>query len=175
MSCIVGIKYKNKVFVGADSCSVSEGDDYKRIISEPKVFKNNHLVIAFCGSFRAGRSLTKGYWTPPKSRKIEVIGEHIRVNLSKYGSVRNSEGIETSEINGIVAYGKHMYEFYLDFHCGGVTESYTSLGAGKYYALGSLWETEKMNLGPEERINRALECASYFCPSVAPPFVIETT
>jgi len=175
MSCVIGIENGGKIYIGGDSCAITEDEYTIRIVRDPKVFKNKSIIVGFCGSFRAGYGLNSNYWTPPaKAKSIEQIVEHARSQLLSLGTVSNQEGVESCEVNCLLGWENSIYEMQADFHVGRSAESYTAIGAGRYYALGSLYETEGLDLSPEERITRALECASHFCAAVKPPYIIES-
>ena len=51
MSLIVGLAHRGKVWIGADSASVS--DDFSMAAQEPKVFRKDGWLVAVGGSWRA--------------------------------------------------------------------------------------------------------------------------
>ena len=172
MSCIVGIENKGKVFIGADSAAAN--DEEIRIRRDPKIFINDYLLIAACGSIRVLQCLKEGLWIPSRDlTSIEEVIESMRIHLTSLNTITNSDGIDSFESNLLIGFRGGLYEILSDFQICEAVEGYTASGAGKCYALGSLFETRKNpKMGPKKRIQHALEVASYFCPSVRGPFII---
>lgn len=171
MSCLVGIEHNGKVYIGADSAASS--DEEIRIRRDQKLFRNDYLIIGACGSIRILQCLKEGLWKPSRDlNSIEEIVEMMRLHLIDMNTITNTEGVDSFESNLLIGYDGKLYEILTDFQIAEAVEGYTSNGGGKCYALGSLYETAKLKIKPEERIMRALEVAEFFCPSVRSPFVV---
>jgi len=172
MSCIIGLKHKGRVYVGADTAA--SNDDEIRMRKDKKVFKNGPFVIGYAGSIRTGQCLMRSYWKPPNSRNIFKIIECIRAHLNEFSLIRDDGYIETTIL---LAYGRRMYEIQADFQVSESMENFTAIGSGKYYALGSLYTNRNYvgQIGPEEAVKEGLRASAYYCPAVRKPFIILST
>ena len=74
-----------------------------------------------------------------------------------------------------LGYKDKLYSVESDFQVGESLDNYAACGSGEDFALGSLATTEGLGLSPEERIRVALQAASKFSVSVAPPYQIINT
>lgn len=170
MSCVVGINDNGTIYMGADSAATNELE--LRSFGD-KIFQNRSVMIGFCGFIRPGQTLSPGQWTPPKA--IEEFPDSLREIFDRKGCLRIVEGIELTDCEFMFGYKKKLFEIGADFHISFPKENYSAIGSGKYYALGSLYETSKTEMSPEDRIIEALECASYFSPTVRGPFTVFST
>lgn len=174
MTCIVGIEYNGKVFLGGDRCSSNE--HIKTIVDRPKVFHNGPILVGYTDSFRIG-DLLQYHLSPAKRPKIlsdeeyvyMVLVEQIRELMKDKGFSMVSENAETGG-NCLIGYKGKLYELQSDFSLNRTLSGYNAIGSGADYALGSLFATS--DLSPEDRIFTALSAAANFSPGVSPPFDI---
>ena len=68
-----------------------------------------------------------------------------------------------------------MWRISSDYSVTSFSDDYDAIGSGTYHALGSMATTEGLGMTPVRRIHKALQVASKFVPSVAPPFHIINT
>jgi len=170
MSIIVGIEHEGKVYMGADSCASTDSET--RIRRDPKIFKNKHTIIGFCGGIAMGQMLKPEFWTPPTD--INKLINSIREELIKRDSIgKASDGYEFIATQYMIAFKKGrksiLYEFEADLHIAEFVDGYSAIGDASHFALGSLYSTKKYK-SPEKRIQVALECCEYYSPSVKGPF-----
>lgn len=171
MSTIVGLKDGKNVWIGSDG-KVTLTNDSVRPYNMKKFFKNGKCVIGHVGSVRGGQILMPEYgFEPPQD--IYQMADAIRLQCTALGCITMADdGSQQTSCNYLVIYKKGLYEILSNFQLN-IVENYTSIGAGSFFAIASLFTTEKMNIQPKDRIQLALEAASNFDVSTGPPFYIE--
>lgn len=170
MSCVVGLLQNGKLYLGADGFATTEGGERRPIICN-KIFTNNKYFIGFTGSVRHGQLLTPKNFTPPES--IYDFADAAREIFVEKGAILTSEvGQQIHSSNLLIGYNGRLYELLIDFQLNEVFGSFTAIGSGSPYAMGSLFATKKWN-SPEKRIMNALNAASEFDTSCGLPYQIE--
>lgn len=171
MSCVVGIKQKGKIYLGADSCVTDAG----RVLTlkDPKIFRRGEFLIGFCGDLRVGQLLKH-----TKIRGIETIEnfvEFMKELFKKEGYIRKYKDKDcpaiSTETEFIIAHKGRMYTVGEDLSI--VEDSkndYAAIGSGADFALGSLFATKNTRISSRKRLIRALKCSAYFDPGVGTPF-----
>lgn len=184
MTCIVGIKYKNKVFIGGDSAAV---DGYSvNARRDKKVFRNGKFLIGFSGSFRMGQ-IMRFHFTPPKHNPSKSDYEYMCVDFVKKmqktfesngfdGQNKRSEKETCGQM--LIGYNSELYEIGEDYQVGIVYDNFNAIGAGYDLALGSLYTTNALEanglvISPEEKIQYALDASSKYNGGVLPPYTID--
>lgn len=187
MTCIVGIvdQENNRVVMGADSAGVSGLDITIR--KDPKIFKVGEFVIGCTSSFRMIQLIRFSFSIPnskpshlPKDTNA-LVGKDIhrymctdfvdalRKTLSKGGFLQKDKE-EESAGTFLVAYKDRLFQIQDDLQVSESVKDYDACGCGKYYALGSLWTNNNLNVTIENRLRLALECAEEFSGGVRGPF-----
>lgn len=180
MTCIVGIEYKGKVYMGGDSAG---GDSYDtRIYQRSKVFKKDGLLIGYTWSFRMGQLIEF-------SDKIPAITDDRRNGSYQYlinafipalrdifrdgGFLTKKDGFETGGVFLIGIRGE-LFRVQSDFSILRSVDGFDACGCGENYALGAMriLQNNDYNLPPESRISEALEAAEHFSSGVKYPFTI---
>lgn len=177
MTCIVGVKHEGKVYLGGDSVAVSINYDITPRL-DPKVFiVNNVMAIGFTDSFRMGQLLR--YMTLPKHPEGMDCFQYMVTAIIPLIRKTFTDGGYNRKINGedeggffLIGYCGHLYKIDEDYQVAEAAIDYVAIGCGRPYALGSLWHTKSWS--PEDRINAALQVATYYSGAVAPPFNIVT-
>jgi ATP-dependent protease HslVU (ClpYQ) peptidase subunit len=170
MSCVAALRNGQHIYLASDSLSSSEDKLYYR--KDRKLFRNGKYLVGYCGSVRTGQILQPRYWKIPPD--IYLIPDSLMKQLEKKGCITiTEEGHKCCECNFIFATKGAMYEIMLDFQLGEPADDFIAIGSGADFALGSLYSTKGTKLKPEERLKLALECASYFSPSVGGEIYIE--
>lgn len=172
MSCIVGIKEKDKIYLGADSC-VTEGTKIV-VLKDPKIFKRGEFLIGFCGGLRSGQ-LLKHTKINKNVKNISELVEFIKDLFEKEGYLRKSSNSEEPAVSVdtefIVAHKGRMYVIGSDLS---VVEDgkndYAAIGSGATFALGSLYATKNSKISIRKKLIKALQCSAYFDPGVSSPF-----
>lgn len=169
MSCIVGIVENDEIWVGADGRASTEDGDI-RPMKDKKLFRNGKYLFGNIGSVRIGQVLTPVHFKPPQN--VLKLPDAIRKKCLDMGCIAyNEHQVQVLSSNLLVVAEGKMYTVLIDFQMTEV-EYYTSLGAGCFYAYGSLYTTHKQNYHPEDRVRIALEAACEFNGACGPPFDI---
>lgn len=167
MTCVVGIKTNDKIFVGADSAAVTGGHINYR--ADEKVFINSNMIFGFSHSFRIGQKLR--YTLKIPKQRIEDDYRFLCTTFidSVYDIIDDKE--EAKRLSFIFGYKGNLYTVHNDGQVEKVLDEYTAIGSGRDLALGSLYTTKAFGYqDPESRITYALNAASYYSTSVSPPF-----
>lgn len=179
MTCIVAIAQNGTVYMGSDHAASDDKSGWVMSRKEPKVFKVGQYGIAFTDSFRMGQILQYN-WTPPKYTPTKT-----NFGLDKFMRTKFIDSVKAAfkehgfgdiggtdeDTGGIFIVGLEGRIFVVDedFHVGENVVNYMAEGSGGMFALGALHAT-KHQKNPKMRLKLALEAASEFSMSVAPPF-----
>lgn len=174
MSCIVGIKYKNRVYMGADSC-VTE-TDRSLIIKDPKIFKRGDFLIGFCGDLRPCQILKQAKFSN-EIDSISKLVEFIKDLFKKEGYIRrgkeHDEPIVFIDSEFMVAHKGRLYVISDDLSIvEDAKNNYTAIGSGANYALGVLYSNRNSKMSTRKRLIESLGASAYFDPKVSGPFKI---
>lgn len=174
MTCIVGMIKNGTVYIGGDSAGSSNYS--MTIVSNPKVFiLQKEFVIGYTSSFRMGQIIENDLVIPSRAKDMNVYRfmttvfiDALRDCLKKCGW---AEKEKDREIGGtfLVGYCGRLFTVQDDFSVLESLDLYDAVGSGCYIALGSLHSTTGT---PIKRIEKALEAAAKFTPSVEGPFHI---
>lgn len=177
MTCIVGIKHKNKVYIGADSCLSNPWT--WNLDGGHKLFRNGPFLVGVCGSCRLVDLLTYSLSLPNKKikkkntvkyMKTEFV-ENMRTMLNERGHNRKKDSVESLDGSDfLIGFNNKLFKVQGDLSV--VKCPYYATGSGKEVALGSLYTTRK-NKNPKKRILTALKAAEAVVPSVRGPFKIK--
>jgi ATP-dependent protease HslVU (ClpYQ) peptidase subunit len=182
MTCIVGLidKEKGEILIGGDSCGGDATHYHCQIRKDPKVFKRNEFIMGFTSSFRMGQLLmSDNRFSIREQRSKESDYEYmvsafipaIQKLFSEGGYIEKDKEVLSGGCF-IVGYKSNLYEIQSDFQVAEFLVTYMAVGCGEFYALASLYNTEKSKLTPRQRIIKALETAAHFSAYVRPPFNI---
>jgi ATP-dependent protease HslVU (ClpYQ) peptidase subunit len=179
MTCIVAIAQNGTVYMGSDHAASDDKSGWIVARKEPKCFKVGQYAVAFTDSFRMGQILQYS-WSPPKYTPTKTnsgLDKFMRTKFidsvkqafkdGGYGSFNSSE--EDSGGIFIIGLEGRIFTIDEDFHVGENVVNFMAEGSGAMFALGALWATKNQK-NPKLRIKTALEAASEFSMSVAPPF-----
>jgi ATP-dependent protease HslVU (ClpYQ) peptidase subunit len=179
MTCIVAIAQNGTVYMGSDHAASDDKSGWVMSRKEPKVFKVGQYGIAFTDSFRMGQILQYN-WTPPKYTPTKTNSgldkfmrtkfiDSVKAAFKEHGF--GDIGGTDEDTGGIFIVGLEGRIFVVDedFHVGENVVNYMAEGSGGMFALGALHAT-KHQKNPKMRLKLALEAASEFSMSVAPPF-----
>jgi ATP-dependent protease HslVU (ClpYQ) peptidase subunit len=179
MTCIVAIAQNGTVYMGSDHAASDDKSGWVMSRKEPKCFKVGQYGIAFTDSFRMGQILQYS-WTPPKYTPTKTNSgldkfmrtkfiDSVKVAFKDHGF--GDIGGTDEDTGGIFIVGLEGRIFVVDedFHVGENVVNYMAEGSGGMFALGALHATKNQK-NPKMRLKLALEAASEFSMSVAPPF-----
>jgi len=173
MTCIVGIKTTNGLYIGGDS-AISSGN-IVQIIADPKIWKTGQFIIGFAGSLRVGQIMKYKMKIPPINQRnpteymVTGFVDAMRKVLKTAGAARELNKEEEQDNSFLVGFKGHLFEIDGVYGVCEVKDNFTAIGCGSEYALGSLYSSKGT---PEERIQKALEASAHFCEGVKPPFDI---
>jgi len=166
MTCIVGIRHEDSVYLASDR-GLSD-DDIITSMSAPKIRQNDKYLIGYADSPGTGQLL---HWitlpTPPK-RNVEKFMRttfitSVRKQLMDSG-VDLKDGGHASFLIGVSG-----QLFFMDTTDWQVTEcEYMSIGSGSSIAMGSLYTTSTWK-SPEKRAYTAVSAAIELSPSCMGP------
>ena len=179
MTCIVAIAQNGTVYMGSDHAASDDKSGWVMSRKEPKVFKVGQYGIAFTDSFRMGQILQYN-WNPPKYTPTKTNSgldkfmrtkfiDSVKAAFKEHGF--GDIGGTDEDTGGIFIVGLEGRIFVVDedFHVGENVVNYMAEGSGGMFALGALHATKNQK-NPKMRLKLALEAASEFSMSVAPPF-----
>lgn len=178
MTCIVGLQFDGKVYIGGDSAGVAGLSIETR--ADPKVFKNGPFVMGFTSSFRMGQLLRFGFKPKPKKTKditdyqylCTSFVDQVRKTMKSGGMLETEKGIEECG-TFIVSYNKKLYYVEDDFQVGIPANGYCAVGCGHDLALGSVFTALRYGTeSPIEIIKDALDAASEYSAGVRAPYLI---
>lgn len=181
MTCIVGLidKEKKNVIIGSDSAGMSEYDLVVR--KDPKVFKVGDFLIGCAGSFRMMQLLRFSLELPEIKNKeiyeylcVDFINS-VRECFRQGGYLQRTTDGDDKGGYFLVGYKNRLFDINSDFQVGENKSGMDALGTGRQYALGSLHADSNSVYFPKERVQRALQAASYFSSAVCKPFLVKTT
>ena len=188
MTCIVALKDPGTrtVFLGGDSRrSMDGGLSIQLPVEACKVYRfGGGFVIGHTGAGKI-RNLTSRLevkFAPSGPTKefnleqvlLEVLIPGYKSLAKKGGYLQEKDGIASIGGQILIAFGDQICIVHDDLSVTPVAGSYWSVGSGQRLALGSLATSDGL-LFAQQRVQKALEVASFFEQSVAPPFVIMQT
>lgn len=174
MTCIVGVRFRKGVILGADSAS----SDGHRIYPSrtPKIARRGDLLIAYTSSWRWGDILSHAL--PPQKAPWRGLDRWLRIELvdairtasksSGYMVVNNNS--ETAGAALLAVRGR-LYTLGSDLHVGESLRPYITDGSGCDFAAGSLYGAD-IEGDPEGSVRTALRAAAENCTTVCGPFTL---
>lgn len=171
MTCIIAIEQNNQVLIGADRMGSSSyaGEP----VAFAKCFKNGPLIIGYSGSFRAGQILQYGLEVPPLTNNLDKwVAIDLPIAIRK--AFKDNEWLETTDGKAVgapilIAVQGRCYQMQTDFSFLRSLSGEYAIGSGQDFAMGSLRST-RGKMPPKRRIIEALDTASEYVLSVAPPY-----
>lgn len=178
MTCIAALAHKGKVYIGGDSAAVVSENYSLCVRSDPKVFGKGPFLFGCAGAPRV-QQLIQFAFEPPSQRSDEDdrafmvtrFMDALRACLREGGAVVKKDDLELNESEIIIGYRGRLYVVYADYQIGTPCDPFFAVGCGGQVALGSLWESVKLQ--PRRRVLSALEAAERFSSGVRGPFVVE--
>jgi 20S proteasome alpha/beta subunit len=172
MTCIVGVEYNNKVYMGSDSCG---SNDFAKIsIDAPKIFLSGDVLIGYAGSFRI-HDILQYVKLPKRPKNMDAKEYLVTFVIKKIRKVFQENGFEAQNDGDMCLIGCQGKLYYIsaDFSLVRNPAKYASIGSGSSVAMGSLYTTGYLPATKvEERITIALRAASEHARGVAAPYHI---
>lgn len=181
MTCIVGLRHKGSVYIGADSAAVS--GDHVEARRDKKVFVRGPYVIGGAGSFRAIDLLQYVAELPVPIAKVDLRAfmcshfvDALRQCYKTAGSLQRDDGIEGIHGAFLVGVRGRLFELSYDLQVGEHYTPYSAIGCGAVYALGAMhaMHAARGARKPKQMVLTALGASARFCGGVRAPFVVRS-
>ncbi len=174
MTCVIALKDKDTMFMGADS--IGSNGHVKAVRKDVKIFKKNNLLIGGTTSFRMLQLLQYSFEIPviknfSHKYMCSVFIPALQECFKKGKWLKKDDDIVSGGQFIVAGYGR-IYGIENDFQVSEHYDSYMAVGCGREVAWGSLYATEGTKTTPAKRITLALSAASYFIDGVGKPFKI---
>lgn len=179
MTCVIAIKDKGVVYMGADSA----GSDLYTIRTriDPKIHKVGPFMFGFTSSFRMGQLLAHAFKAPDRDPRVATekfmattFVDAVRDCLKAGGYAKKDSEVEQGG-TFLVAYEGRVFTVYGDYQVAEGALSYEAVGCGTDMAMGSMFSTEGSGMTPSARIELALRAAEAFSCGVRGPFIQMTS
>lgn len=177
MTCIVGYKHEDRVYIGGDSAGVS---GYSIVVrADEKVFKKDDMIFGFTTSFRMGQIIRYCLHIPDHDPRVDdykyLCTDFIDALMECYkkkGYELKGKGGDTVGGTFLLGYKGNLYNIQDDFQVGKTVNNFDACGCGEQFAMGAMYILEDSNATPEDKITKALEAASYLSAGVTGPYNI---
>ena len=179
-TCVIGLKHKGRVYMGADSKVSGEWLYFSS--PESKIIRYQDpepMLLGISGECRIPQILDHCF-TPPRRPKnctdlqylCKTFMQSVRKAMRQAGALEKTDGVESMVLfSGLLAYRKKLYFFDADMSILEPSGNVAAVGSGQPYALGAM---EAMTTkDPKKKILRALEIAGKYDPYVGPPYYVE--
>lgn len=169
MTCVVGVKHNNKVYMASDL--LGSNKHTKALRKDGKVFVKNNILFGGTSSYRMIQLLQYSL-VIPEHLSTQSVDEYLRTSFidairdlfkkNGYASIDNNE-----ETGGtfLIGYRGRLFTVFSDYQVAENDSDYSSVGSGSDIALGAMFATE--DLPPADRLTIAITAASEFNPYVA--------
>jgi len=171
MTCIVGINTGSKIIIAGDRIG-SDGFTYGQY--DKKVFKKDDFIFGVYGSYRV-MQLIKHKFAIPKMKVGQTADDYLFNDFTDafIELIRNNncavkkDNIDTMGEAGIIfGFKDKLYTMDNNFQILSNSKGYEASGSGRYHAIASLYSTQDLNIIAEDRLKKAIICASEFVLSV---------
>lgn len=180
MTCIIGAKYGDIIWMGCDS-QLTSGWDRGILPRDSKVFRVGNLLFGVSGKFRAAQIIKYHLNIPEQGDKFELeyivsdVVESIRDILKEKGYAHveyNNESSQNDEI--LIGYRGELYRVGSNYSAALIVGPFCATGSGEHYAIGAMEILYDTTPNPIHAITRSLEVAAKYNIGVAGPFHVET-
>jgi len=179
MTCIVGLKTPQGVYIGGDSASTNDSG-LQTILASSKVFSVSNQdtkVLLGCTTSCRMMQLLQYELHLPSYENGDVVEylvtkfvNAVRETL-KDGGFAQKENEKEEGGNFLVGFQGRLFEIQSDYQVSEPVNGYEAVGSGAKFALGALYVTP--HLPPEIRIEEALKAATYHNAYVKPPYLLQ--
>lgn len=182
MTCIVGLKRPEGIYVGGDKKGSSSfcGEDRKK----PKVWIKNNIIFGGCGSYRE-LQLMQYKLEIPKLYVGQPIDEYLYVNFidavkkcfKDNGAENVKDGVTKFYGEFIIGFKGELYCLQNDYGLLEPVDDFVCTGSGGYHSEAVMKylskNSELKNMDPREAIQQAIIVASDYVLSVGSAIDIE--
>jgi ATP-dependent protease HslVU (ClpYQ) peptidase subunit len=179
MTCIIGYKDKENVYMGGDRCISDTNSKDSNFHS--KVFKKYNILFGFCGCLRIPQ-LIKYKFSPPDLKVGQDLDEYIYTDfidtlinlLESNKSSYSNDNVASmdNETTIMVGIGNKLFCIEDNYQIIESSNNYYAIGNGREHAIGCLYGIDNTKLTIEKKILKALECSAEFSVGVRGPFDI---
>lgn len=178
MTCIAGLAFGGKVFLGGDNGTYAGHEVFAQL--EPKVFRNGDFIFGCAGHGRLGDVMEHVFEPPVHDRHMTtekylrtMFVSTLRSQLSDAGFLRTVDGIQGFPELGstLFGYGGNLYWLDADLQIGCASDGIAGCGTGGLAARAALMGLSE-DIPPDRRLFRALEIAERVITCVRGPFTI---
>lgn len=170
MTCIVGINTGSKIIIAGDRLG-SNGFTYSQY--HEKVFAKNNFIFGVAGCYRV-MQLIKHKFVIPKMNVGQEVDNYIYNDFTdafirlirENNCAIKKDNIDSMEACLLFGFKGKLYQMSSNFQILSNCRGYDAIGSGCYHAMSSLYSTNDLNITPEERLKKAIICASEFVASV---------
>lgn len=176
MTCVIGLVYNNKVWMGADSASINATSLESDICLFPKIFKVKNFLIGYTTSWRMGQLLAHSLKLPPINNKdiLKYMTTSFISAAIKCFEGGKWLGKENNQVSGgtfLVGINGRLFRIQDDFAVLESTYGFDAVGCGEQFAKGAMHASKIQD--PSKKITAALEAAEAFSAGVQRPFHIK--
>lgn len=177
MTCIVGVEFGGKVFMGGDIQGT--GGNNKIVHTQPKVFHKKNVIFGYTTSYRFGQILEHNLADPvvPEDPN-EIYRWLVTVLIPTIKDALMNNGYKDGG-NCLIGVRDQLWDLQGDFSVLRSVRGYSACGSGAEYALGSMCTSLKDIRQSEEAYSKAvataISVASTFSPSVGNDSTIIST
>ena len=170
MTCIVGINTGKKIIIAGDRLG-SDGFTYSQY--HEKVFAKDGFIFGVAGTPRV-QQLIKHKFVIPKMNVGQEVDNYIYNDFTdafielirENNCAIKKDNIDSMEACVLFGFKDKLYQMESNFQILSDYRGYDAIGSGRYHAMSSLYSTSDLNITPEERLKKAIVCASEFVVSV---------
>lgn len=171
MTCIVGINTGKKIIIAGDRMG-SNGSTYFQD-KKPKVFKKGNFIFGSAGSYRTKQIIANNFEAPKRFVGQETddyiyntVNNYIFRLLDNNNALALVDGEKSFNGAFFIGYEKELYKLYGNFQININSKNYDAVGSGVDHAMASLYSTAGLDITHEDRLRKAIVCASEFVLSV---------
>lgn len=169
MTCIVGVEFKDKVYIAGDLQGT--GGNHKIFHTQPKVFKKGGVIFGYTTSYRFGQIIEHIMIDPVvPSEESEIYRWMITSLVPDIKNVLTSNGW-TEGGTCLIGVKNQLWSLQGDYSILRSVKGYDACGSGTEYAIGSMFTSMSGNNIVDDKtavsaITQAVKTAGTFCPSV---------
>lgn len=170
MTCIVGINTGKKIIIAGDRMG---SDGFTHGQYQSKVFKKDDFIFGICGSYRV-MQLLQYKFNAPKRFMGQSINDYLFTSFTDSiiqlmrdnNCALKKDNLDSIPANFLVGYEGKLLLMEGNFQLLESKKGYDSCGSGSYHAIASLYSTDGLDMSHEDRLKKAIVCASEFVLSV---------
>ena len=171
MTCIAGINTGKKIIIAGDRKG-SNGFTYSQY-KKPKVFKKGNFIFGVAGNYIIMQIIANNFDAPKRFVGQETddyiyntVTNYIFRLLDSNNALALVDGEKSFHAAFFIGYEKELYGLYGNFQININSKNYDAVGSGENHAMASLYSTAGLDITHEDRLRKAIVCASEFVLSV---------